>query len=185
VRTDNGEQITQHRSLSQDDLARIPRNFDSYHFVNLTTSRNGEICSCIIAGPDNVVYGDRRAFWWALARENVATTTAKANGTPMTETALARVRATGQGLWDEATRRNSIDQMRSQLVLMRNTHFTAAQKLIATQPDEPGKLGLEIALAMLLATQSEDEKLEKFAFQQFKRFLWQEGEGPQEFRMHA
>jgi hypothetical protein len=46
-------------------------------------------------------------------------------------------------------------------------------------------LGLEIALAMILATQSEDEKLEKFAFQQFKRFLWQDGEGPQEFRMHA
>ena len=185
VRTDSGEQITQHRSLRQDDLAKIPRNFDSYHFVNLTTSRNGEICSCILAGPDNVVYGDRRAFWWALARENVATTTAKANGTPMTETALARIRATGQGLWDEATRRNSVDQMRDQLVLMRNTHFTAAQKLIATQPDEPGKLGLEIALAMILATQSEDEKLEKFAFQQFKRFLWQDGEGPQEFRMHA
>jgi hypothetical protein len=185
VRTDNGEQITQPHSLSQDDIAKIPRNFDSYHFVNLTTRGNGEICSCITAGPDNVVYGDRRAFWWALARENVATTTAKANGTPMTETAFARIRATGRGLWDEAIRRNSIDQMRDQLVPVRNTHFTMAQKLIETQPDEPGRLGLEIALAMILATQSEDEKLEKFAFEQFKRFLWQEGEGPQEFRMHA
>ena len=153
--------------------------------MNLTTSGSGEICSCIIAGPDNLIYGDRRAFWWALARENVATITAKANGTPMTEMAFARIHATGRGLWDEATRRNSIDQLRDQLVLLRNAHFTVAQKLIATQPDEPGKLGLEIALAMILATQSEDEKLEKFAFQQFKRFLWQESEGPQEFRMHA
>jgi hypothetical protein len=185
IRTDNGEQITQPHSLGQDDLAKIPRNFDSYHFVNLTTRGNGEICSCITAGPDNVVYGDRRAFWWALARENVGTTIAKANGTPMTEMAFARIHATGRGLWDEAIRRNSIDQLRDQLVLMRNTNLTVAQKLIATQPDEPGKLGLEIALAMILATQSEDEKLEKFAFQQFKRFLWQQGEEPQEFRMHA
>lgn len=185
MRADTGEQITQPCSLSQDDLAKIPSNFDSYHFVNLTTRGNGEICSCITAGPDKVVYGDRRAFWWALARENVATTTAKANGTPMTEMAFACIHATGRGLWDEATRRNSIDQLRDQLVLLRNTHFTMAQKLIATQPDEPGKLGLEIALAMILATQSEDEKLEKFAFQQFRRFLWKEGEEPEEFRIHA
>lgn len=184
VRLDNGEQITQRRSLTQDDLEKIRRDLGSYHFVNLTT-RGGEVCSCIIAGPDSEVHGDRRAFWWALARLNVATTTAKANGTPMTEMALAHIHAVGRGLWDEATKRDSIDHMRDQLVLMRNTHFTVAQKLIDEQPDEPGKLGLKIAMAMILATQSEDEKLEKFAFQQFKRFLWQEGEEPQEFWMHA
>jgi hypothetical protein len=183
VRTDNGQQITQRRSLIQDDLERIPRGLESYHFVNVTT-RGGEIRSCIIAGPDNEVYGDRRAFWWALARVNVATTRVKADGTPMTELAFAHVHAMGRSFWDEATRRDSIEDMRDQLVLMRNTHFTVATKLIAEQADEAGKLGLEIALAMILATQSEDEKLEKFAFQQFRRFLWQEGEEPQEFWMH-
>jgi hypothetical protein len=43
VRTDNSQQITQRRSLSQDDLVKIPRDLGSYHFVNLTT-RGGDIC---------------------------------------------------------------------------------------------------------------------------------------------
>jgi hypothetical protein len=50
---------------------------------------------------------------------------------------------------------------------------------------EAAKLGFKIALAMVLATQSEDPKLEAFAFQRFKRFLWQPGEEPREFRQHG
>lgn len=46
---------------------------------------------------------------------------------------------------------------------------------------EAAKLGLDIALAMVLATQSEDPRLEAFAYQRFKRFLWQPGEEPKEF----
>jgi hypothetical protein len=47
---------------------------------------------------------------------------------------------------------------------------------------EVDRLGLDIALAMVLATQSEDPKLEAYAYQCFKRFLWQPGEGPIEFQ---
>lgn len=49
---------------------------------------------------------------------------------------------------------------------------------------ESGRLGLDIALAMILATQSEDPRLEAFAYQIFKRFLWHPGEEPREFYHH-
>jgi hypothetical protein len=47
------------------------------------------------------------------------------------------------------------------------------------------KMGLEIALAMILATQAGDPKLERYAFQCLNRFIWLPGEEPAEFRQHA
>ena len=59
---------------------------------------------------------------------------------------------------------------------MRNLHLTVISELKAKAEDAADRLGLDIALAMILATQSEDGKLEAFAYQTFKRYLWMPGE---------
>lgn len=51
--------------------------------------------------------------------------------------------------------------------------------------NEAAKLGFDVALAMVLATQSEDPKLEAAAFSRFKNFLWQPGDEPKEFYQHV
>jgi hypothetical protein len=184
LREDDGKQVTERRALKQEDLEKIPRDLDSYTFVNVNT-RTGENVSCIVAGSESEVYGSQRAFWWSLARVNVKITAAKANDKPMTEMALARVHAEARTLWDVAVdRAGSIEDMRDTFVLMKLQHFDVATKIIEQSDSEAGRLGLEIARAMILATQSEDEKLEAYAFRQFRRFLWQPGEEPQEFVMH-
>ena len=89
-------------------------------------------------------------------------------------------------MWDVAIENaGSIDYMRDMLVLLRNQHLEVISKLITEATNEATKLGLEIALAMVLATQSEDDKLERFAFERFRRFLWQPGEEPPEFYLHG
>jgi CHAT domain-containing protein len=178
VRLDNGQQI---HGLRQEDLAKVPRNFDSYTYVNLTT-RAGETCSCILGGDKTEVFGSERAVWWALARGYVIATTAKVNSTRMTELALSHARAAAGALWDAATERDPIEQLRDQPVKRRKAHFAVAREMSAALTTEATKLGAEIASAMILATQSEDQLLEGFAYQQFKRFLWQEGQEPREFR---
>jgi hypothetical protein len=113
-------------------------------------------------------------------------TSVRANGTSTSEMALARVHAEARAFWDIAIEKaGSIDDMRDTFVFMKNTHFTVANQLIEKSDSAAGKLGLEIAGAMILATQSEDEKLEALAFQQFRRFLWQPGEEPREFYIHS
>ena len=75
--------------------------------------------------------------------------------------------------------------MRDMIVPLRNVHLTVISQMKEKETSEAAKLGLDIALAMVLATQSEDPKLEAFACRRFKRFLWQPGEEPVEFRQFA
>jgi hypothetical protein len=63
ISEDDGKQITERRTLSQEDLQKIPRGLGVYRFINLR-ARSGEIYSCIIAGEDTQVFGNMRAFWW-------------------------------------------------------------------------------------------------------------------------
>lgn len=66
----------------------------------------------------------------------------------------------------------------------RRMHLDVLSKMVDETESEAGKLGLEICKAMVLATQSEDHKLEAYAYQRFKRFLWRPGEEPREFYTH-
>lgn len=185
IREDDGKQVTEQRTLTQDDLHKAPLDAKGYTFVNFQPP-SGELYSCLIQKPDSEVYGSMRAFWWALAKSHVVSTDAMASSTRMTPTAFARVYGTARGMWDEAIKRaGSIERMRDLFVPERNVHLTAISEMKDNAAGEAAKLGFKIALAMVLATQSEDPKLEAFAFQRFKRFLWQPGEEPREFRQHG
>lgn len=181
----DGKQVTEQRALTQDDLRKAPLDAKGYTFINFQPPA-GELYSCLIQKPNSEVYGSMRAFWWALARSHVGSIDAMASSTRMTLTALARVCGTARGMWDMAIKEaGSIERMRDLFLPERNQHLTAINAMKENATGEAAKLGIKIALAMVLATQSEDPKLEAFAFQRFKRFLWQPGEEPREFRQHG
>ena len=182
VRADNGQQITERRTITQEDLTKVPAGCDVYNFINLRAN-SGEICSCIIAGGE--VIGDMRAFWWALANVKVVNVGNEISVTVMTAAALARVHAFACGYWNAAIKNaGSIDHMRDQLMPLRNGYIEVISKAKKETDSEADRLGLDIAEAMLLATQSEDAKLEGFAYHCFRQFLWQPGEEPAEFSHH-
>lgn len=185
VRLDDGRQITERRSLTQADIEQVPReSWEDCRFVNLHT-RSGEIVSCLIYGSDNEVLGDRRAFWWALAKVIVNMTDVKAGSTRMSLHGLAVVHTAARGMWDTVVERaGSIEELRDEPMYVRNTHFDVISKLMTQAQNEAEKLGLEVCKAMVLAVQSEDDKLEAAAYQRFKRYLWREGEEPREFYAH-
>jgi hypothetical protein len=184
VRASDGLQIKERRALSQDDLQKIPVGLDSYTFVNLRAT-SGDIHSCIIAGEDSDVYGDRRAFWWALARVNVSNTSRKLNVVRITATALAMIHKAARTAWDAAIREaGSIEYMRDMIVPIRNVHFTVINNLHGETTNKSLQLGYAVALAMVLAVQSEDRALEGWAYRAFKQVLWQPGEEPSEFYEH-
>ena len=182
-RIDNRNIITERRKLSQEVLRKIPKTCQKYAFINLTTGYN-EIYSCIIVEPGGEVFGDRRAFWWALAKNIATVTEAEANGARMTELAFMRVSTYANSMWRSAIKESPIEDMRDQILPMRNIHLQAITSMIDNAEDKCGKLGLKIALAMVLAVQAEDEKLERYAYNSFKRFLWAKGEEPEEFWCH-
>lgn len=185
VGEDDGQQITEQRALTQDDLSKAPLDADGYTFVNFHPP-SGDLSSRIITKPDTEICGSMRAFWWSLAKSTVVTTDAKASGTRMTRAAFARVFGEARAMWDIAIKEaGSIDSMRDMIMPLRNVHFSVITQMKEKETSEAAKLGLDIALAMVLATQSEDPELEAFACQRFKRFLWQPGEEPVEFRQFA
>jgi len=112
-------------------------------------------------------------------------TDANASGRRVSVHALARVHAEARAMWDAVIERSrSIEELREEPMYARNSHLDVLSKPIVESESKAGKLGLEICKAMVLATQSEDDKLEAFAYQRFKRFLWRPGEEPREFYAH-
>lgn len=185
VRLDTGIEITERRSLTQTDLEKVRReDWEDCRYVNLHT-RTGEIVSCLIVGEDNEIIGSRRAFWWALAKVTARMVDVRANGTLMSTHALARVHAEARAMWDTVIERSgSIEELRDEPVYARNIHLDVLSKMIDQSETPAGRLGLEICKAMVLSVQSEDDALEGFAFQRFRRFLWRPGEEPREFYKH-
>lgn len=185
VRKDDEVEIVERRSLTQEDLEKVKReDWEDCRYINLRT-RDGEIMSCLIVGKDSEIIGSPRAFWWALAKVSVKMTDMRANGVRISVRALARVHTAAGAMWDTVIERSrSIEELREEPMYARNIHLNVLSKMIDESESEAGKLGLEICKAMVLATQSEDDKLEAFAFQRFKRFLWRPGEEPREFYAH-
>lgn len=178
-------QITVQRSLKQSDLEAVPAGVDTGVFVNLTL-QDGEIVSCFISEPENEIYGSMRAFWWSLARRNVWTACLNTLSIKSDTPGFAAVFGQAREMWDEAIKQaGSIDNMRDMIMPMRNIHFEVISKMKAGTENPAQKLGLEIALAMVLATQADDRKLEAYAFRCLNRFIWLPGEEPAEFRQHA
>lgn len=182
TRKDDGVEIVERRSLTQKDIEKVRQeNWDNCRFVNLHT-RSGEIVSCLIVGEETEVIGSMRAFWWALAKVTVRMTDVHASDLRMSVHALARIHTEARAMWDAIIERSvSIEELREEPMYARSIHFDVISNMISTTESEAGKLGLEICKAMVLAMQSEDDALEAFAFQRFKRFLWRTGEEPQEF----
>jgi hypothetical protein len=142
VKEDDGQQVSERRALTQDDLSKVPLDADGYTFVNFQPP-SGDLASCIITKPDTEVYGGMRAFWWSLAKSNVIATDAKTRATRMTRTAFARVFGEARAMWDIAIKEaGSIDRMRDMIVPLRNAHLTVISQmkrvkqpaLIATVP---------------------------------------------------
>lgn len=182
VRLEDGKEVTQRRSLTQEDLGAVPReDRGECRFVNLHT-RSGEIETCLIYGRGSNVVGSKRAFWWALAKVTTKMTDVKASGLRMSERGLARVHADAREVWDAVIKRSgSIDDLRDEPVFIRNQHLDVHLQLIDQADNDASALGIKISQAMVLATQSEDDKLEAYAYHRFKRFLWRPGEEPSEF----
>jgi uncharacterized membrane protein YgcG len=72
--------------------------------------------------------------------------------------------------------------MRNESVPCRNLYFEEINALGKRREGAEEKLGVKIALAMVLATQSEDPSLEMYSYRRFKRFIWQPGDEPAEFQ---
>jgi hypothetical protein len=185
VRQEDNTEIVERRSLTQGDLQKVKReDWENCRYVNLH-ARGGEIVSCLIVGEDSEIVGSPRAFWWALAKVSVQMTDVKASSARMSAHALARIHTEARAMWDTVIERSrSIEELRDEPMYARNIHLNVFSKMIAQSDSEAGKLGLEICQAMVLATQSEDDKLEAYAYQRFKRFLWRPGEEPREFYAH-
>jgi hypothetical protein len=186
VRKDDGVEIVERRSLTQQDLEKVKQeDREDCRYINLRT-RNGEIVSCLIVGEDSEIIGSPRAFWWGLAAVSVKMTDVRASGARMSVHALARVHTEARAMWDAVVERSgSIEELRDEPMYARGIHFDVLSKMIDESESKAGKLGLEICKAMVLATQSEDDKLAAFAYQRFNRFLWRPGEEPHEFYAHA
>jgi hypothetical protein len=185
VQKEDNVEIRERRSLTQEDLEKVKReDWDNCRYVNLHT-RGGEIVSCLIVGEDSEIIGSPRAFWWALAKVSVKMTDVSASGVRMSVHALARIHTEARAMWDTVVERSrSIEELREEPMYARNIHLNVLSKMIDEAQSEAGKLGLEICKAMVLATQAEDDKLEAYAYQRFKRFLWRPGEEPREFYTH-
>jgi hypothetical protein len=182
---ESGIQITAQRSLQQMDLESVPSEIHTGVFVNLTL-QDGEIVSCLITPPDNEVYGSMRAFWWDLARGTIQTALVGSMRVTPETPGFENIFGQAREMWDEAIKQaGSIDAMRDLIMPMRNIHFKVISKMRADAEHPAIQLGLDIALAMVLATQAGDPKLEAYAFRCFNRFLWLPGEEPPEFRQHA
>lgn len=190
IKESDGQPVTERRSLSQEDLGKVPEDAEEIHFVNLTVPSKydkdeKEIYSCLIVQPDSQVFGNMRAFWWSLAKMHVEGITRILGRTKMTEQAYAHVFANAQMMWNIVIEESgTIDHLRDQLVPIRNVHLDVISQMKDQAASDADRLGLDIALAMVLATQSEDKKLEAEAFDRFKKFLWQPGDEPKEFYMH-
>jgi len=74
--------------------------------------------------------------------------------------------------------------MRDLLVYTRNIHLSVITQAIKDESDRDQRTGLRIAFSMILATQSEDRKLEGVAYKRFKKYLWAPGDEPAEFAEH-
>lgn len=183
VRKADGTIVKDRRNLSQDDLAKIPPDAAPCRFVNFSTNR-GDLHSCIIAGPEHEVYGSMRAFWWSLARTKVVTTSAMLYGAGIRGRQLAFVSNAARAMWEGALKHHPVEEMRDLLIISRNVHLTVLSEMIESQEDADSRLGVHIALAMVLATQSEDRKLEGVAYRRFKKYLWAPGDEPAEFAEH-
>ncbi len=189
LKKSNGEQIS--NSLLKDDVIKqIPPDVTECVFAYFIVRSKHEgyddkICSCLIDsnGSDVSVYGDRRAFWWSLAKGSLKEIFLKINNTRMTDKAFAQVRASANGVWQSAIDHDgSIEHMRDTIVLCRNTHLDVFSKLKTQYENNPSvKFGIDIAKTMVLATQSEDLKLEGIAFERLKSFIWESGKEPKEF----
>ena len=100
-------------------------------------------------------------------------TDVRASGVRMSVRALARIHAEARAMWNVVIERSaSIEELREEPTCARNIHLTVLSNMIEKAEGEAERLGLEICKAMVLATQSEDNKLEAFAYQCFNRFLW-------------
>lgn len=183
VRADDGTMVKDRRNISQDDLARVPAGAQPCIFVNLQPNR-GDLQSCIIAGPDSEVYGSMRAFWWSLARGKILTTSALLYGAGIRGERLAFVSVAAQSMWQSAIKQHPVVEMRDLMIFTRNIHLSVISDSLKAEQDPDLRLGLNIAFAMILATQSEDRKLEGVAYKRFKKYLWAPGDEPHEFAEH-
>jgi len=184
TRADDGTVITDRRALKQDDLERVPLDAEGYLFVNVE-DKFGDNYSCVITLPTFEVFGSMAAFFWSLARQRVTLVYGRLRTTRMTQVAFAHVCASAQAVWNAAIgQAGSIDRMRGMIAPLRNKHLEAIENVKAHEATESRKLGVELAGALILATQTADLALEGYAYRCFRRYLWAPGEEPVEFRVH-
>lgn len=180
VEKHTGEHITERRSLTQNDLLEVPPDSEPYRFATFQT-HSGEIASCIVYGAESEVVGDMRAFWWSFAKTEVRLADMELSNrfTPRAMLALCQ---TARACWAEALKHDDLDSMRHDMPsYRRNVHFEAMSNIKERQATDHQAIGVRVARAMLMATQSEDRLLEQHAFNRFRDMLWLPGEEPAEY----
>jgi hypothetical protein len=185
IKESDGTPISDGLAPSQEKLRKIPAEIDevdfAYFIVKDKYGGDDEIRSCVV-DRSGQHYGDARAFWWSLAKKEAYWKSKAINATRMTKKSLSQVIAIANGTWESVVDHSGpIDMMRDQLVLSRNVDLDVLSKLRDHYHSKSAKFGVDIARAMVLATQSEDPKLEAVAFERFKQFIWQPGQEPPEF----
>ncbi len=184
IQEDNGKIITNHGSLTQEDLEKVPSDAAEWTYV-IFNQPNGESKSCIISDPSAEITGDNRAFWWALAKKDVEEKSQIVNSTRMTEKAFEQVCAAAKGFWESSVEHaGSIAKMRHPSDNDRGIHLHVSSQMRDQAENDMIKLGIDVTTAMLLATMSGDPNLEGAAFNRFGFFIWKHDEIPQEFHQH-
>ena len=187
LKKSNGDPISNALTLSTENLQKIPADVNEGDFVHLIVKAKydgleDKICSCFISR-DGTPYSDQRAFWWSLAKNTLNGELRKINNTRMTDKAFAQVRSAANGIWQSAVENDgSIEHMRDTMVLLRNRHLEVFSNMRSQFENNPSIVfGINIACAMVLATQAEDRMLENIAFERLKQFIWEPGQEPSEF----
>jgi hypothetical protein len=78
IKESDNNPVTERRTLSQEDLRKVPADAYDCVFVNMIAN-SGEIYSCLIVQPDTQIFGNMRAFWWSLAKQHIETVSGTLN----------------------------------------------------------------------------------------------------------
>lgn len=184
IRTEDARAIELQGWLSSDEIGRLPFNVPPYMYVECQTNEYG-FQRCLIVGPDSEVFGSMRAFFWSLCATIVSVEVAMLGSARLTANARISAGLEAKNVWDAALKEaNDVDTLRNTPVYMQNIHFEALNNYIEGAESDLEKHGRRKGFAMVLASLSGDDLMERYAFEELGWFIWQGRNFPIEFESY-
>lgn len=189
VDTVDGKPINEPHSISQMDLQRVPSDLAPYILASFR-ARSGATLSCIVVGKiyvrGTVYSGNERANRWYETAPHVKTVASlnkdwglHAHTSYRFEVGCGAARAIWYAAMEDA---QTIQNMREHPLPRDGARGRAFLRWAYDEfSTDAVKDGCSIGNAMVDAVQSEDPKMEMFAYRNFKRFIWDPGQEPAEF----